>query len=223
MTAGDGLSYCHGQERKSDRYKRLLPVPVPKPTGHVKKPFEPDPYVSVESVEIIRIVPVKELAESECYREMAALAVIFHHDVVEVSSAANLRNDRTWTWRWRPNAFADWILQYAGVYVPSGPDNTARGQHIYGWHSASMRASLCLDTLMGDLRCGAFSMEEWMKFYMQVGYSLSGYAEVFGQHEADEFGLPGARERVEGDDKDQFVETVIEYMTRKHAGKVLKL
>jgi len=152
---------------------------------------------------------------------MAPLAVIFNHDAVEVPSGPDPSKGRTW--RWKPNAFIDWIQDYAGVYTPSGPSNTARGEHSYGRHCTSIRASLSLNMLVCDLQCGAFSMEEWMKFYMQMGYSLSGYGEVFGQHEASEYGLSGAKVREEGDEEDHYIETVLEYITRIHEGKVLKL
>jgi hypothetical protein len=82
------------------------------------------------------------------------------------------------------------------------------------------RASLGINTLVSDLHNGMFTMEEWMKFYMQMGYSLSGYYEVFGQHEAAEYGLPGAKKPKS---KDSYTETVIDYMIRVHRGKVLKL
>jgi len=220
LRASEGLSYCHGKERESEAFKRLLPPIVPRPEGHVKEQFEHDPYVDIGPAEIIRVIPLDEVEGSPHYNDMAPLAVIFNHDVVEVPSGDPRRGR---TWRWRPNAFIDWIQDYGGVYTPAGPQNTARGDHSYGRHCKSIRASLCLNTLVCDLQCGAFSMEEWMKFYMQMGYSLCGYAEVFGQHEASEYGLPGAKERTDGDDPDQYVETVLEYMARKHEGKVLKL
>lgn len=223
LRASEGLSYAHGMERESERFKKLLPTVVPRPAGHVKAEFEQDPFVSIEPQEIIRFIPLEELREHEggYYEDMADLAVIFNHDVVEVPSGPDPRRGRTW--RWRPNAFIDWIHDYAGVYTPAGPESTAKGEHSYGRHVREHRASLNLNTLVHDLYCGAFSMEEWMKFYMQIGYSLCGYAEVFGQHEASEFGLPGARKRTDEDDEDHYVQTVLEYMREKHKGKVLKL
>lgn len=214
IRASNGLSYCYGKERESNAFQRLLPPLVHRPVGYIKKELELDPYVNIGPVEIIRIIPVEELATSDYYSDIAELAVIFNHDVVETEYCC---------WRWKPNAFIDWIKDYAGVYTPAGPVSTAKGDHSYGQHCKSIRASLSLNTLACDLQCGAFSMEEWMKFYMQIGYSLCGFAECFGQHEASEYGLPGAKQRNDEDDPDRYVETVIEYMARVHKGKVLKL
>lgn len=152
-----------------------------------------DPYISMKYAEIVRVVSISELVESGHYADMAELSVMFNHDVVEMDNPA--KGDQR-IWRWKPNAFANWIKNHG---------------------------SLSLNTLAEDLQRGAFSMEEWMKFYMQIGYSLCGFAEVFGQQEAREYGLPGAKKRSPNDDPNQYVETVIEYMLRKHAGKVLKL
>ena len=82
------------------------------------------------------------------------------------------------------------------------------------------RASLNANTLVMDLHSGMFTMEEWMKYNMQIGYSLSGWCELFGQHEAAEYNLPGAKQP---ESEDAYTETVIDYMIRVHRGKVLKL
>ena len=59
---------------------------------------------------------------------------------------------------------------------------------------------------------------------MQIGYSLSGYAECFGQTNAYEWNLPGAKtEHEPGQDPDNYVETVLEYMRRVHKGEILKI
>lgn len=167
-----------------------------------------------------RVVPVEEVAASDHYWDMAPLAIIFNHDVVEEPPDEDGRK----RWRWRQNLFMDWIHDYAPVYSPSSAEANADGDMPYSRNVKETRGSLDLNNLVSDLHCGMFTMEEWMKFYMQIGYSLSGYGEVFGQHEACEYGLPGAKEP-EGhpDVRTHYTETVIDYMTRIHAGKVLKL
>jgi len=167
--------------------------------------------VEVTPCEIKRVIPLEEVRDSE-YEDMADLAVIFNHDIVETPQPADPRRGRTW--RWKENSFINWLYEYSGVYIPASVENHADGEQGYGSHCTETRASLNLDTLIYDLYNGMFSMEEWMKFYMQMGYSLCGYAEVFGQHEANEFHLPGVKKPTE---------TIIEYMRRVHRGQILKL
>jgi hypothetical protein len=85
------------------------------------------------------------------------------------------------------------------------------------------RGSVNLNDLWIDYYRGRFTCEELMKFYMGIGYSLSGYAEVFGQKEATEMNLPGARQRTDEDDEDSYVQTPLEYMIEKHKGKIIKV
>jgi len=158
-----------------------------------------------------RLISLEEVADTQ-YSDMAELALIFQHEIIEVEDV----------WRWKPNTFINWLQDNAGVYTPSAMENAASNTPHYGQHCTEMRASLSLNTLTMDLYAGAFSMEEWMKFYMQIGYSLSGYAEVFGQREASQIGLPGALVPP-NDEQDFYTETVIDYMIRIHKGQVLKL
>ncbi len=65
-----------------------------------------------------------------------------------------------------------------------------------------------------------FTLEEYMKFYMGIGYSLCGYADVFGQCEVTEYGL----EYIEQPPKDhnfseEYWETPIEYIRKKYKNK----
>lgn len=212
LTVSSGLTFCHGKEQCSEGYKKRLPKIAEARPGQMFPPPNPEEFGAPSKIK--RIIPVEEVAEADHYWDLAELAVIFNHDIVETDKG---------TWRWRANSFMGWISDYAGVYTPSSVEEYANGMHGYGQHSKEFRASLSLNTLVVDLQYGAFSVEEWMKFYMQIGYSLSGYCEVFGQREASEYGLPGAKQRTEEDDEDQYVETILDYMRRKHAGKVLKL
>lgn len=74
-----------------------------------------------------------------------------------------------------------------------------------------------LNNLAIDLFKKKFSLEEYMKFYMDMGYSLSGYVEVFGQREVTEYGLSYIEHPPEGHDFDkEYWETPIEYMRKKY-------
>jgi hypothetical protein len=169
--------------------------------------------IKVNVPKIKRVIPLKEVATADYYCDMAELAVIFNHEIVE------MEND---VWRWKPNRFIDWIHDHAPVFMPSVASAYADGEHP-GCNTKNVRASLCLNGLVMDLHRGVFTMEEWMKFYMQMGYSLSGYGEVFGQHEASEYKLPGAKVKAEGADEDSYAETIIDYMRRVYKGQTLKL
>ncbi len=158
---------------------------------------------------IKRIIPLKELSKN--YKDLSELALIFNHEVVETESGI---------WRWKRNNFINWISDYCGVYTPSGPDSESEGKYAYGSHCTEFRASISLNVLVGDLHRGMFSMEEWIKYNMQIGYSLSGFYDIFAQHEAYEYGLEGS---IEPKYEDRYTETVIDYMIKKHSGKVLKL
>jgi hypothetical protein len=163
---------------------------------------------------IKRVIPIEEVAASEHYDDMADLAVIFNHEIIE---------DKGGTWRWKSNRLACLFMEYAPVYAPSTAEMEADGMKNLGRRGQSIRASLDLNNLAVDLDAGLYTVEEKMKFMMQIGYSLSGYAELFGQHEASEYDLPCVLPTPEDHDGENYVETVIEYMRRVHKGKVLKL
>ena len=163
---------------------------------------------------IKRVVSYEEALDSP-YADMAELSVIFNHDIVEMDDGV---------WRWRPNRLVSLIEEYCPVYQPSGLENKITGKMAYGRHCNEGRASLSLNGLAIDRCEGLFSVEEYMKFYMQTGYSLGGFSDIFCQHEASEYNLPGAKTEFEpGQDTDYYMETVIEYMLRIHKGEVLKI
>jgi len=139
--------------------------------------------IKIEATKIFRFIPLEELTENG-YANMAKLAVIFNHEVVEMEDG---------TWRWKPNRLMSWLKNHGPFY------------------------------LVRDLHAGVFSIEEYMKFQMQNGYSLCGYSEIFGQHEASEYNLEGAKVPPENDPGEEYTETVIDYMIRVHEGKVLKI
>lgn len=153
-----------------------------------------------------RVIPLEEVANAKWYSDMAELAVIFNHEIVETNEG---------TWRWRTNGIVDYAL--SGIC----------GMHEGEWHghmsAKYFRGAINLNDLWGDFYRGAFTCEELMKFYMGIGYSLGGYSEVWGQKEATELRLPGAIKRTEDDDEDHYVQTPIDYMIQKYKGQVLKL
>lgn len=99
---------------------------------------------------------------------------------------------------------------------------------VWRWRENSLARYLVNNVVdMNQLRLrlvqGAFSIEAYVKFHMQISYSLSGFNEVFGQDEASEgWGIDDALPRKK-DDGDAVTETVIQYLCRKHKGQVLKL
>jgi hypothetical protein len=160
-----------------------------------------------------RAIDLEEVRQ--IYNDMADLAVIFNHEVVETEEGV---------WRWKSNSFISHISGHAPVYTPSNAECYTMGIMPYTrLHTKEYRASLSLNSLVRDLHANLFTMEEWMKFYMQIGYSLSGYGEVFGQNEASMYKLPGAKEWDDDEEHDEYCETVIDYMRRIHEGKVLKI
>lgn len=162
--------------------------------------------VAAVNARIKRVIPVEEVLASEWYNDMGELATIFNHEVVEMNDGV---------WRWRPNTLVD-LMQSGDC-----------GMHEGEWQGALVnrmfRGAVDLNDLWVDYYRGRFTAEELMKFNMQIGYSLSGYAEVFGQKEATEMHLEGARKRTDDDDPDCYVQTPIDYMIEKYKGQVLKL
>lgn len=96
---------------------------------------------------------------------------------------------------------------------------------VWRWKQNRLSRFICdqinLNNVWIALHRGDFSMEELMKFYMQIGYSLDGFIEVFGQHEASEFSLAGAKPP--DPNNDDYTETILEYMRRTYCGGSLKL
>jgi hypothetical protein len=167
------------------------------------------------SLKYKRIIPLEEVAKSEHYDDMAELAVIFNHNIIE---------DQQGVWRWKANSLTCLLFDYAPFYTPSQAEENADGGIGFSRNSNRMRGSIDLNELAIDTHHKLFTVEEKMKFMMQSGYSLNGFAELFGQHEASEFDLPGARtEHEEGQDPENYIETIIDYMRRVHKDTVLKI
>ncbi len=164
------------------------------------------------AAEIVRIIPLDEVAARGDYDDMAELAVIFNHDIVEVGHMENQR-----TWRWKANKLVSHLDSGNGPFY-EGSD--------YNQYTKCFRGSIDLNNLWMDLYKKKFSVEEMMKFYMQIGMSLCGFGEAFGQKEAYELNLPDAKRPDPDEDPDartEYVQNILEYMLEKHKGQVLKL
>lgn len=135
-----------------------------------------------------RIVPNSELAKSSDYCDMAELARMFRHDVIETQEGV---------FRWRSNPLVRWLLD------DGNPNAVSLNNLWVDFHNG---------------RCG--TVLEMMKFYMSIGYSLCGFAEIFGQVEAEEWKLPGALKPSGGD---EYTETPIGYVLRVHKDKFIRV
>lgn len=152
----------------------------------------------------------------EHYPDMVKLAVILNHDVVD---------DGYSVIRWKSNALARHLfhsrecgfrenrgmktLKYYGTPLEIEDDGP------------TLRGRIDLNQLRVDFDRNLFTLEEYMKFNMGLGYSLAGFTEIFGQCEASEWKLPGALPASR--DKESYAETPIDYVIRVHAGSVLKI
>lgn len=173
------------------------------------KPFIGKYPVDFKKSQIKRIIPLKEVEKN--YEDEAKLAVIFNHEVVEMDDGV---------WRWKGNQLVEWLQDYTPAHTPPFRVIQQSAGSPYCGHGTPTRCDIDLNTLWGDFYNGMFTVEEFMKFYMQIGYSLCGFREVFAQTEASEWGLPGAKTPKS---REHYTETIIDYMLRKHKGKVLKL
>lgn len=99
-------------------------------------------------------------------------------------------------WRWHQNAVVRWLFSN---------DNPRK---------------IDLNTLWLDFHHGKGHVLEMMKLYMQLGYSLSGFYEIFGQVEAAEWKLPGALLPAGGD---SYTETPIDYAIRVYNDKTMRV
>lgn len=142
-----------------------------------------------------RIVPLEEVAKNRYYADLADLAVIFNNDIVAIDD----------DWYWKPNVLISWIKRY-GSYRQFHGDTPEMG---------SGRGQLSLDDLFDDLQKNCFSVEEWVKFNMQIGYRLSGFCEIVDGSAED---ISQCKNNLMFAD-----ETLLSYLLRVHEGKVLKL
>ena len=168
-----------------------------------------------------RVLTRKEL-KSEDYEDMADLAVIFNHEIVAYknSGRGGRFEGHDEVWRWKRNRLICRIQgEEGGIQFYTPPE--WQGAMINTIHPPG---GLDLNQMSALARNGGFSLEEWMKFHMQGGYSLCGYAEVFGQHEVTEFGLEYTKKPPKHwNFGEAYWESPIEYMRHKYFEQVLKL
>lgn len=156
-----------------------------------------------------KIITPSELRKNfEYYEDMADLAKIFHHQVVLTEGGVI---------RWKENKLVKLLV---GDYETGCPFHTPAK-----WMGAMVNrnhlGAVDLNGLSILRNKGAFTLEEYMKFYMGMGYSLSGYGDVFGQCEVKEYGLEYIEQPPEDHDFGQeYWETPIEYIRKKYKNKV---
>lgn len=160
---------------------------------------------------IKRIIPLEEVAETDHYDDMADLAVIFNHEIVE---------DDQGTWRWKENKLISMFQgNHGGAMFHTPP--MWRGAMVNQMHGPG---SIDLNWLAGAVFTNEIPLEEYMKFNMQIGYSLGGYAEVFGQREVTEYGIEYLSPPPDDHNFDEeYYQTPLEYMRIKYKGQVLKI
>jgi len=140
------------------------------------------------------VIPHDELARHAHYGDMAELSRIFAHPAVEMDDGV---------WRWEADPLVRHLTGGSAPFYEGGR---------YGYGTRTIRGSVDLNALWVDFHHGAFPVESLMKFYMGMGYSLSGFGEVFGQAEASDWGLPGATPSA---GEDEYTQTPIEWVIAK--------
>jgi len=104
--------------------------------------------------------PIKRFISDEdmqpAYADLVSLKRIFNHPVIEDSEGI---------WRWHPNYLTAYLKEPRGF------------KSVWGGSSYAID----LNGLMLALHRKEFSLEEYMKFQMDNGYSLCGFCEIFGQ------------------------------------------
>lgn len=134
-----------------------------------------------------RVVDLAEVRRFPDYSPLADLAEIFNHEIIE--------DDRK-IWRWKHNVLVCYLFSGDCPFVEGLPVHP--GQRRRGY--------IDLNGLFVDLYAGKFSLEEYVKFYMGLGYSLSGFLELFDKEMDDNPDL-----------------TCVQYLIDTHRGKVLKI
>ena len=147
-------------------------------------------------MKVKRVIPLSEVAETDYYWDMAILARMFRHRIVE---------DDNGTWRWEENRIVDALTDGSAAFYS--------GSH-YDGRNPIIRGSLCLNTLWMDFHSGKYTCEEMVKFYMGIGYSLCGFCDVWGQRSSGEVNLPGGTNELT-EDGQYHKETVIAYFVKK--------
>lgn len=136
-------------------------------------------------------------ALKEHYPEIVELIKVIPHEIVVVGDV----------WRFKENSIVRYLCDEAPFYTPSSK------KAGYGSHSLEQVGSVSLNGLWIDFHDKKFEIEDFMKFYMGLGYSLCGFLECFGQREAFDFGYSDAKPPQGGD---YYTQTLIDYVIAKH-------
>ena len=148
-----------------------------------------------------RIIPLQEVRES--YPDLADLAEIFNHEIVELDSV----------WRWKSTKFVAKLLSGIKVHVPPvwvGPD-----------YNKIEYAGLSLNELWVDICHGEIPIEEVVKLHMQMGYSLAGFYGIF-DNPAEDMKLENARPVTIEESYNGGHQTIIDWLNEKYKGQILK-
>lgn len=151
-----------------------------------------EPEAVANKSEFKRVVSRTEFYSSGWYSYFGELPTIFNHEIVAYKSMANFRHD----------------ILYG---CPK--------EEIWGWKPNKLMCYIKNGLDMNVLANQNFSSIEYMKFYMQIGYSLVGFYDVFGDEASEYQDLVSQAIKID----DESYESVIDHMRRVHAGKVLGL
>lgn len=138
----------------------------------------------------MRILSEKEVLKTGYYDELVELSRIFGH---RMTADIEGKNE---VWRWEEEVSK--VKSIANI-IDAGKDLN----------------DLALLALTGKV-----VLEDYMKYYMQMGYSLSGYYEVFGQREVTEYELKYlSKPPKDWNFDEKYWQTPIHYMIKKYSGK----
>ncbi len=155
--------------------------------------------------EMEKEIPLEELIK-KYPSDICRIAKLFNHPVIE---------DENGVWRWKTNKLIDLFWEGFPVYTPSQSTCPKPGLNGFEETMAYERskqyftATIDLNKIWSLFDQKKFELVELMRFYMGLGYSLSGFGEVFGQKEAHEFGLPNAKYP---ESKDNYTQNLMDYV-----------
>lgn len=163
--------------------------------------------------EFVRVVPLEEVRAVDLYSDLADLAEIFNHEIVEFTSSPESRFGGKPVWHWKSTNFVRKLFD--GITVHTPPEWTDVRQNKIHF------AAVDVNQLWVSIHNKEIPIEEAAKIYMQMGYSLSGFCEVFSKS-AEEMDLEDARPVSEEEYHNGGHQTVIDWLNEKYKGQVLK-
>lgn len=109
-----------------------------------------------------RVVPKDDPKLLRCFK-----------DLMEKLNWPEVIEDLQGTYRFRTNALFCWMTD------PTRGSNHDRSSITY---DPPRPHRVSLNDMADGFARGEFTLEEYMNFYMGIGYSLDGFVEVFGEH-----------------------------------------